>query len=262
MAYEAVAVCNINIKVFIFSDCARQEFRRRRRSTLAQALVCGAQREGLTLLQMNGNCALSALNAIETVRSSYAKVFIGSLSHFGCRVSCNIVRGQNGVTPPMPRLLPDATVQVTCVALLYIAHARAERDASKAAALKSRRGSISSSSATAFDIQATVQVAAVLQRLMLLLNSVVPAVVLRCCQVKSTLTFGRIIGFVWITLTLAFRAHRRLTCRQRDSTHAIMMLKSCSLKILKILPPALLSTDRIYPMRKLLPSFQSSRCRY
>jgi hypothetical protein len=159
--------------------------------------VYGAQRERLTLLQVNGNCTLSALNAIETVRSSYAKVFIGSLSHFGCRVSCNIVRGWNGVTPPMPKLLPDATVQVTCVALLYIAHARAERDASKAAALKSRRGSISSSSsATAFDIQATVQVAAVLQRLMLLLNSVVPAVVLRCCQVKSTLNFGRIIGFV------------------------------------------------------------------
>ena len=85
------------------------------------------------------------------------------------------------------------TFQVTCVALLYIAHARAERDASKVAALKSRRGSISSST-TAFDIQATVQVAAVLQRLMLLLNNVVPAVVLRCCQVKFTLTYGEING--------------------------------------------------------------------
>jgi hypothetical protein len=112
-------------------------------------------------------------------------------------VSCNIVREWNGFSPPISKLLPDAAVQVTCVALLYIAHARVERDASKAAALKSRRGSISSSSsATAFDIQATVHVAAVLHRLMLLLNSVVPAVVLRCCQVKFTLTFGRINGFV------------------------------------------------------------------
>lgn len=80
----------------------------------------------------------------------------------------------------------DLPEQVSCIALLYVAHARSERDAVKAAALKSRRssgGSLHSTSVSAFDIQATVQVAAVLQRLMLLYNVVTPAVVLRFCQV-------------------------------------------------------------------------------
>ncbi len=84
------------------------------------------------------------------------------------------------------RQIIDPPEQVSCIALLYVAHARSERDAVKTAALKSRRGSGGShhtTSISAFDIQATVQVAAVLQRLMLLHNVIAPAVVLRFCQV-------------------------------------------------------------------------------
>ena len=78
-------------------------------------------------------------------------------------------------------------LQVTCIALLHAAQARAEREAAKVSASKSRRSnssSSSSSSVTAFDIQSTVHVAAVLQRIMLLCNIIQPAVVIRCCQVK------------------------------------------------------------------------------
>jgi hypothetical protein len=87
---------------------------------------------------------------------------------------------------PDVSILIFAPSQVTCIALLSIAHARAERDATKAAALKARRGSVSSlgsAMASAFDIQATVQLAAVLHRLMLVYNIIVPAVVLRFCKV-------------------------------------------------------------------------------
>jgi hypothetical protein len=86
----------------------------------------------------------------------------------------------------------DVPSQVLCIALLNVAYARSERDTIKAAVLKSRRGSSSSHNTTiisAFDIQATTQVAAILQRLMLLYNIVAPAVVLRFCQVVHYVQF-------------------------------------------------------------------------
>ncbi len=96
-------------------------------------------------------------------------------------------------------LLLNSPSQVACVALLYIAHARAERESAKTAAAKGRRSSIissssskssSSSSISAFDIQATVHLAAVLQRLVLMYNVIVPAVMQRCCQVTREVCGG------------------------------------------------------------------------
>ena len=97
--------------------------------------------------------------------------------------------------PQNDRYLCEEPLQVTCIALLHIAHARAERDAARAATSKVRRGSISSAisssttGATAFDIQATVHVTSVLQRLLLIYNIIVPATVLRFCQVTLDAQF-------------------------------------------------------------------------
>ena len=111
------------------------------------------------------------------------------------------------------------TLQVTCISLLHVSQALAERETAKVAAFKTNSSSSCSSSssssssssisscATAYDIQSTMHVAAVLQvgspfnlsqrnrkplvtflqRLMLLFNIISPAAVIRCCQVKCSL---------------------------------------------------------------------------
>ncbi len=104
-------------------------------------------------------------------------------------------------------LLLNSPSQVACVTLLYIAHARAERESTKTAAAKGRRSSIisssssnsSSSSISAFDIQATVHLAAVLQRLVLMYNVIVPAVMQRCCQVTREVCDGVCVMCLYVS---------------------------------------------------------------
>lgn len=110
-----------------------------------------------TSQQVASNPILGALSAIECVRSAYAEV----------RYSCSLI--EELFIHFLRAVLCvsfDSLQQVTCIALLHVAHARFERDAAKTASLKARRSSIStssSSSVSAFDVQATVHVAAVLQ---------------------------------------------------------------------------------------------------